>query len=295
MRKILFILSLWLAAAAGTVGAENVILTDGATLSGEIIHADDNGLILRLPGDVYKATNLAWLQFSQDTLKQLADNPKTKIYAAPFIAPAAAPEIKVNSIVRLAQPEHLSLFGGLAGSSVGLLILLVLYAANLYAGYEVAVVCGRPIALVMGLSAVLPVIGPIVFLALPEKTETTEEETAAEGDSVPKANPPAEIHIGESSWKHAEKPHAEPQIFTRGKYTFNKRFIETRFAAFTGEAAARTEGVFTMEVATAQERLIVVRILQISPEEAVFHTVQRGQVIMPLADIQEIKLIPKNA
>jgi len=294
VRKILFILSLWLAAAAGTVGAENVILTDGATLSGEIIHADDNGLILRLPGDVYKATNLAWLQFSQDTLKQLADNPQTKIYAAPFIAPAAAPEIKVNPVVRLVQPEHPSLFGGLAGSSVGLLILLVLYAANLYAGYEVAVVCGRPIALVMGLTAVLPVIGPIIFLALPEKTETTEEETAVEGDSVPEANPPEEIHIGESSWKQVEKPHAEPQIFTRGKYIFNKRFIETRFAAFTGEAAARTEGVFTMEVATAQERLIVVNILQISPEEAVLHTLQRGQVILPLADIQEIKLIPKN-
>jgi len=291
--KILFILSLWLAAAA-TVGAENVILTDGAKLSGEIIHVDDNGLILRLPGDVYKATNLAWLQFSQDTLKQLADDPKTKIYATPFIAPTNAPEIKVNPVARLTQPEHPSLFGGLAESSVGLFILLVLYAANLYAGYEVAVVHGRPIALVMGLSAVLPVMGPIIFLALPGKLETPEEETTASDDAVPEANLPEDIQIAESSWKQAEKPHAEPQIFTRGKYIFNKRFIETRFAAFIGDAAARTEGVFTMEVATTQERLIIVRILQISPEEAVFHTVQRGQVIMPLADIQEIKLIPKN-
>ena len=175
MRKILFILSLWLAAiAAGTVSAENVILTDGATLSGEIIHADDNGLMLRLPGDVYKATNLAWLQFSPATLKELADNPKTQIYATPFLAPTNAPEIKVNPVNRLTQPEHLSLFGGLAESSVGLLILLVLYVANLYAGYEVALMRDRPIALVVGLSAVLPVIAPIVFLALPAEMKTSE-------------------------------------------------------------------------------------------------------------------------
>ena len=296
MRKILFILSLWLAAiAAGTVSAENLILKDGATLSGEIVHADDNGLMLRLPGDVFKATNLAWLQFSPATLKELADNPKTQIYATPFLAPTNAPEIKVNPVTRLAQPEHLSLFSGLAGSSVGLFILLVLYAANLYAGYEVAVMRDRPIALVVGLSAVLPVIGPIVFLALPAEMDSPEDETDDENNPVKEPNLPEEIHISESSWKQAEKPHADPQIFTRGKYTFNKRFIETRFAAFTGEAAARTEGVFTMEVATAQERLIVLNILQISPEEAVFHTLQRGQVIMPLADIQEIKLIPKNA
>ena len=295
MRKILFILSLLLAAVAGMVGAENVILTDGVTLSGEIIHADDNGLMLRLPGDVYQATNLTWMQFSHATLKELADNPKTKIFATPFLAPTNAPEIKVNPVTRLAQPEHLSLLGGLAESSVGLLILLVLYAANLYAGYEVAVMRDRPIALVVGLSAVLPVIGPIVFLALPAEMDSPEDETDDENNPVKEPNLPEEIHISESSWKQAEKPHAEPQIFTRGKYTFNKRFIETRFAAFTGEAAARTEGVFTMEVATAQERLIVLNILQISPEEAVFHTLQRGQVIMPLTDIQEIRLIPKNA
>src|ERR1035437_4979563 len=123
-----------------------------------------------------QAAREEWAKFSQDALKQLSANPKIKLLVEPFIEPdqsqrPAKPEIKVNPVTRLERPAHPSLLGGLVKSSVGLFILLVLYAANLYAAFEVALIRARPIAQVVGLAAVLPVIAPVVFLVMPVKAD----------------------------------------------------------------------------------------------------------------------------
>ncbi len=294
MRKTLFILSLWFATVAGMIGAENLVLTDGSTVSGEIVKADENILILRLPGEVYSATNLSWLHLSQAALKSLADNPKTRVYVAPFIEHPAAPEIKINPITRLTRPEQPSLFGGLAKSSVGLFILLALYAANLYAGYEVALMRGRPLAVVMGLAALLPVAGPIIFLAMPVKIKTAPEEIA-DAEAAGEPPPEEEIQISEASWQKPEHTQEKPQIFARGKFTFNKRFIETKFAAFIGGATGEAAKKYTLEIATHEDRFVIVRIIQINADTVVLDAVQRGTVTVPLAEIQEIILNPKFA
>lgn len=302
MRKILFLFSLWLGFLACAPGAETLTLTDGATFSGDIIKFDDNGLMVRLPGEVYATTNVGWSRLSQDTLKQLTALPKIRPLVEPFIEPTEAqrppkPEIQVSPVTRLERPAHPSILGGLAGSPVGLFIFLLLYAANLYAGFEVAVVRGRPIAPVMGLAAVAPVISQIFFLALPVKVEPTPEEeaaavAAAADGTAPK--PPEEIEIASSSWKEDEVKKIEAQIFARGKYTFNKRFIETKFAAFIGAAPGEAAKQFTMELATAKERFVVVRLTQVGAETVVIDAVQRGAVTVPMADIQEIKLNPRQ-
>lgn len=276
------------------IGAENLMLTDGTTVSGEIVKADENILILRLPGEVYSATNLPWLHLSQDALKSLADNPKTKAYVAPFIQHSTATEIRTTAITRLTRPEHPSLFGGLTKSSIGLFILLALYAANLYAGYEVAVVRGRPIAVVMGLAAVLPAVGPIIFLAMPVKMETPPEKIA-EAEAAGETPPPEEIQIAEASWQKPEHQQAQPQVFARGKFTFNKRFIETKFADFGGGATGELAKKYTLEIATTQERFVIVRIIQVNAEAVIFDAVQRGTVTVSLTEIQEIILNPKSA
>lgn len=312
MRKLLFLFSLVLLVAGGALAAETLTLTDGGTVSGEIIKSDDNGLMLRLPGETYATTNVSWSHMSQESLKQLAANPKLKSYAEPFIEPDASqrpakPEITTKEPTQ--DPNHLflpgtsiaeahgikppSLFGGLFGSPVGLFIFLVLYAANLYAGYEVAIIRARPVVQVIGLSAVLPVIGPVIFLALPMKVEAPPESepvfapagtAAAAGQRTPE-----EIQIVEASWRKEEKP-PEPQIFSRGKFTFNKRFVETKFAGYMG--APKGEALkFTMELKTATAQHAVEHILQVAATEVILET-KRGQVTVPLADIQEIKLIP---
>jgi hypothetical protein len=296
VRKFFFLLGLWLALAVLAADADTLTLTDGASLSGDIVKFDDNGLLLRATGDVY--TNVPWARFSQDSLQQLAQNPKIKALVDPFIEPTEAerppkPEINVSPVSRLQRPAHPSLFGGMIKSPLGLFILLVLYAANFYAAFEVAVVRARPIAQVMGLSAILPLIGPAIFLAMPIKIEAPPEEVPAVETPRPGAKP--EIQITDASWKQPEeekKP--QPQIFARGKFTFNKRFIETKFAGFASVEPTGDAKNFTMEVKTPQRTFAVERIAQVGLAEVIFET-PAGQVATPFTDIQEIKLNPKPA
>ena len=85
MRKFLFIVSLWFAAASLAAAAETLSLTDGGSVAGDIIKFDDNGIMLKTPEETY--TNVSWGRFSQASLKQLAGNPKIKFFAEPFIDP----------------------------------------------------------------------------------------------------------------------------------------------------------------------------------------------------------------
>jgi len=303
VRKILFILSLALVVAGGAAMAETLTLTDGSSQSGDIIKFDDAGLLLR-SGDVY--TNVPWGQLSQESLKQFAGNPKISPYVEVFIEPDASqhpakPEIQVNPVTRLERPANPSLFGGLVGSPVGFFILLVLYAANLYAAFEVSIIRSRPPVQVMGLAAVLPVIGPVIFLAMPRRVEVSAEEQAAAevakevmaAQNLAAQKTPEDIQIVEASWQKEEKA-PEVQVFARGKFTFNKRFVETKFAGYLGEPKGDALK-FSMEVKTAKAQFAVERIMQVAATDVIFETVQSGQVTVPLADILEVKLTPKAA
>ena len=272
-------------------------MADGAAFTGDIVKFDDNGLLLRA-GEVY--TNLAWGKFSQESLKQLTANPKIKPLVEVFIEPdpslrPAKAEITVNPVTRMERPANPSIFGGLFKSSLGLFILLLLYAANLYAAFEVSVIRGRSALQVMGLSAILPVIGPVIFLAMPIPVEKPPAEEALDpmGTPPPTIKGPQEIQIGEASWKQEEKK-PEAQIFARGKFTFNKRFVETKFAGYLGVPKGDALK-HTMELKTSKGQFTVERIAQVEAAEVIFETVQSGQITVPLADILEIKLVPKPA
>ncbi len=296
MRKS-FLSVCFLVLALAAAQADTVTLTDGAQLSGDILKFDGNGIMLRLPDNTY--TNVEWGRFSQDSLNQLSQNPKIAQLADPFIEPSeparpARAETTINPVKRLDRPAHPSLIAGIVESPVGLFILLVLYGANLFAAYEISLLKMRTPGEVMGLSAILPLIGPIIFLAMGEKADAPEEAPRSEAVTAPggsSENPQEEIPIVEVTNKiEVRKP--EPQIFARGKFTFNKRFVETKFAGYIGEAKGEAL-TFTMEVKTSKDQFTVERIMQVTPGDVIFETAQRGQVTVVLTDIQEIKLNPK--
>ena len=304
MRKFLILLSLWLGLTARVFAVDTLTLTDGTSVSGDMVKFDDNGMMIHTTTDAY--TTVTWARFSQDALKQLSANPKLKALVEAFIEPTAADrppkaEIKSPSVTRIIKsPDQLqpSIFGGLVHSSVGWFILLVIYAANLYAAFEIAVVRGKSVGAAVGLSAVLPLLGPVYFLTQRVKTKSEPEAAAGEsaaGGAAPGQPPPDDIQIVSASWQpmQEEKKKPQPQIFTRGKYTFNKRFIETKFAGFIGEAKGDAK-TFAMEVKTLKETLAVERLMQVAANEVIFET-PNGQVTVLLADIQEIKLNPKTA
>jgi hypothetical protein len=295
VRKLLFILSLWLGVALWSP-AETLTLTDGGSVNGDILKFDDNGMMLK-SGDTY--TNVSWARFSQDSLKRLTANPKIRPLVEVFIEPDVSqrppkPEVQINAVNHTELPANPSLFGGLVKSPVGLALLLAIYLANLFAGYEVSIIRARPAAQVIGLSAIAPIIGPIVFLAMPTVMEKPDEEKSdlIPGPTEP-GKPQEEIKIVEASWKQEEKK-AEPQIFARGKFTFNKRFVETKFAGYIG--APKGDALkFSMSLKSGQGEFNVERIAQVGMTDVIFETAERGQVTVPLTDIQEIKLTPKPA
>ena len=305
MRKILFIFSLWLAVVAAAAGADTYPLADGGSVTGEIVKFDDNGIMIHTPEEVY--TNVPWARFSQDGLKQLSANPKLKGFVDPFILPTeaerpTAPDIQVNPVVRLERPANPSIFGGLFKSGLGLFILFLVYAANLFAAFEISMVKARPTAQVMGLAAVLPIIGPVIFLIMPMWTPPPVVEAPPSADPsapgaahVPGRKTQEQIEIAEASWKAQEEKEkkVEAQVYARGKFTFNKRFIETRFAAFIGAADGEQAKKFSMEVRSMKEVFAVERIAQVGNAELILET-PNGQVTVQMADIQEIKLNPKT-
>jgi hypothetical protein len=213
-------------------------------------------------------------------------------------------------VARLELPPKQSLFGALFSSSVGLVVLMLIYAANIFAGYEIAVVRSRPIALVMGVAVVLPILGPIIFLAMPVRAAAPEPvatppEAAPHTFTVPDAAQPvaAGIHIVEASWqgKSSAAPAAEPgapQIFQRGQFTFNRRFFETKFSGFFSMIRREAEKNLMLTVKTGRALFVVERITRIATNEMHVEVAQgaaKQEVMVPFAEIVEVQLKPKGA
>ena len=290
----------WLLAVAR---ADSFELTDGSSVSGNIVTFNDNSLMLRMPDDSY--TNLLWTKFSQDALVQLEKKPKLKLLVEPFIEPPTShrppkPAITVQEVSRLGLPPKQFLFPAFFSSPVGFIILLLIYVANVFAAYEIAVMRTHSIGLVMGVAAVLPILGPIIFLSMPAGgtaagSATSHPAVESEAFALPAAAD--EIHIVEASW---QKPsaHPEPQIFQRGQFTFNRRFFETKFSNFFSTVRREADKDLVLVIKTARDQTIVQRITRIASNDVHFEVLQgtaRREIMMPFADIQEIQIRHKDA
>ncbi|HZF02656.1 MAG TPA: hypothetical protein VE344_12275 [Methylomirabilota bacterium] len=311
MRKLVGILfAFWLCGLLAAMGA-GYSLVDGSTVSGEPVSFNDNGIIFKTGQDTY-SDRLPWLKFSQAGLKQLAQNPKIAPFVEPFIEPAASehakPEVKLNDVPRLEHPAGGSLFGALFTSSVGLVVMLLVYAANIFAGYEAAVFRARPIGLGLGLAAALPVLGPIILLSMPPPQAAPVEEIletapleaephrfTVPGLPTPTPVPQEEIHIVASGFTGASPPpdSSPTEIFQRGQFMFNRRFFETKFAGFFGIARPEADRNKILTVKIPAALLTVERISRISANEIHFEVVQGGErqeIMVPFAEIQQIQL-----
>jgi hypothetical protein len=321
VRKILWIiLVFWLCGLRGIASAETYQLADGTSVTGDIISFNDDGVMFHTPDDKY-TDRISWTKFSQDGLKTLAKNPKVAPYAEPFIEkpppernPAA---MNVHSVNRLELPPKGSVIGALFSSSLGIIVILLIYAANIYAGFEVAVFRARPPGMVMGVSAVLPIIGPIIFLSMPTHVPpgATEEDMQTETGAPPEAVAPSgvpqvepittesvEVTAAATGWKTvAAAPaaqHPAPEIFQRGQFTFNRRFFETKFSGFFGMMRTGPNKDMVIVIKTAKGQYVAERITRISSNDAHFEVVtgaSRQEVMLAFGEIQEVQLKHKDA
>ena len=223
-------------------------------------------------------------------------------------------EIKIPD--RLERPGTHSVLRAMITSNVGLFVLVVLYAANLFAAYEVSVFRAQSRALVCALAAipVLGVLAPVVFLAMPTRMahrvedEVAPEVTAAATQTF--AVPGQRAAVGASEPRSA-LPQARAgaghttgtvptsaQVFQRGAYTFNRRFFETRFAGFFAMIRRDAEKDMLMVIKTTRSQVVGQRITRITGNELhllVPKGVAGEEVAVAFVDIQEISLKHKDA
>lgn len=309
VRKILWIIfGFWLCGLLSTANAETYGMTDGTSITGDIISFNDDGVIFHTADDKYTG-RISWTLFSQSGLKALAKNPKIAPYAEPFIEtpPPTRSEthIDVHRVDRLALPPKGSVIGGLFTSSVGLVAILLIYIANLYAAFEIAIFRARPIGLVTGVSAAAPIIGPIVFLSMPTHMEggATEEDMQVPTGAPPEAvaaAPAAEAQAQTTEAVHLASAPALPetQVFQRGQFTFNRRFFETKFSGFFGVMRHGPDKDMVLVIKTPRAQYVAHRITRIAANEAHFEVMEgpaHKEVMVPFGEIQEIQLKHKNA
>jgi len=319
------ILVIWLCGPLAALAADAYTLADGSSVSGDIVTVDNNGVMFRTGPETY-SEKISWLKFSQDALKQLSQNAKARPFAEPFIEPAPAQtgpapvQLADMSEVRLPLAPKRSLIGALFTSSVGLILMLLVYAANIYAGYEIAEYRVRPKGMGMGMAAALPVIGPIILLCMPSQSHLPQEPLSEEamaaapaaaepqrfampGTTPPPASVPApaasmppqeHIQIVASGFSGAPPPsESNTEVFQRGQFMFNRRFFETKFPGFFSIARPEADRGKILVVKTASALLTVERISRISANEVHFETIQgeqREEIMVPFGDIQQVQL-----
>jgi hypothetical protein len=296
---------------------------DGAKFEGDIVTGTPAHLQVRTSGGY---TNLEWGKLSQETLgalKQMAATnssstlKKLGSFIEPYIEIPEAEIIKktqvtIKPVPRLDRPQKGSLIGAMFQSPVGLLCLVLLYAANVYAGYEIARVRAYSPLLVCGIAAVGPVIGPVVFLCLPTnmgpRPEEEEEEAAAPatGDTTmtgPSASygdaaEPAAAGAGGATKAASHAALPQTQVFKRGQFTFNRRFIETKFSSFFTAVRRGADKDMVLVVKAVRGEYVATRISRIASNDMHLEVHKGGasqEVPMPFAEIQEIHLKHKDA
>jgi hypothetical protein len=318
---------------AGSLRADTYQLATGETLNGEVLptSANDAGVQVKVGEGEYK--RVPWDSFSQEDLRKFRDDPKLapKLgnFIEPFIVITAEERAKKTEVPNLKQPTRLprppaqSLFGALVSSGLGLFLLLVVYAATIYAGYEVAIFRAQPVPLVTGLSAIpiLGVLAPIIFLAMPTKVQPIERTWETQPATRPAApevvNPmqgeipqqhPAGLRLADTATAATAAPSVVPgeakpslpptQTFARGQFTFNRRFIETKFAGFFGVVRHGADKDMVMVVKAARGQYTCNRITRIGSNDfhvEVHHGHASEEIMIPFQEIKEVQLKHKDA
>jgi hypothetical protein len=306
------------------VWADTFKLTNGESVSGEVLptSANDQGVQVKVGEGQYQ--RVPWASFSQDDLKNFAKNQRMQPFVEPFIEPNPEEKVKKTEVnikqpPRLERPARQSLFGAFFSSGLGIFLMLVLYAATIYAAFEVAIFRAQPPLLVCGLSAVpfLGILSPIAFLIMRTNVksaaaavEVPEESKAQPGAGAPAAAAEQDVnpmldekaaHPSGLKLAHTEEAKsALPETITyqRGQFTFNRRFFETKFPGFFGVVRRDAEKDMVLLIKSTRGEYTTQRISRIAAND--LHVqIQRGaateEVMVPFQEIKEIRLKHKDA
>jgi hypothetical protein len=316
-----------------TASAGSYTLTDGTKIEGDPISENENGVVFQTT-DGTDLERIGWDKLTQDSLRALlarAATAREKALLEPFIEElpqekAQRKEIIVKPIQTPDRPTtHLGMTAIFA-SPVGLTILLILYGANLFAAYEVAIYRRQPLPTVCGLAAIplLGVLSPIIFIAMPARRGSFEgrEEPQTRFHSIP---PPAEVMTappeegagagsgrrpslrtqGSGAARQPAGPLAQetapvlpgPIVFRRGDFSFNRRFFETKLAGFFRLVPSEAERDMVIHIKSGRGDFTGRRITRITPSELylqVFHDNATADEMIPFVEVLEVQIRHKD-
>jgi hypothetical protein len=179
----------------------------------------------------------------------------------------------------------------------------------------VALFRAQPPGLVCGLAAIpgLGLASPIVFLSMKTRMTRTEPavETVAEAPAEAAAaeeevNPmhatgaehPSGLKLAASEPANAKSALPETVTYQRGQFTFNRRFIETKFPGFFGVVRRDADKDMVLVIKSSRGEYIGQRITRIAANDMhlqIQHGHATEEVLVPFQEIQEIKLKHKDA
>lgn len=309
-----------LATAGGTLSGAEFTMKDGTVVKGEPVAPNDKGVIIKSESGTL-GTRIDWSKFTQEALKEFAKNPRVaKVIENLLDSPSGGEGDKEDNVAIPDKPKkavpvvrdypkpdrNAPQFGFMSGFStaVGVVMLLILYGANIYAGHEIAIFRRRPKALVCGIAAGVPVVGPLLFLCLPTIPEApinqmiVEAPPAAPAAPEPKAHgapkkgglslrsaaaapaaPAAHGAEAEAAPEGEAAPEAEapppppaaPAVklptYKRGEFTINRRFVETKLSSFLKVVPSEAEKGLVCVMKTARGEFIGRRITKITPAD----------------------------
>jgi hypothetical protein len=314
IRRLVLVLMALVCATALAPGAEveTYQLVMGGPLTGEPIHADARGLVVKTSDGSF-APRVAWTNFTEGDLKKLANLPMAKQFVESYLEPEEEPgkkeavEIKPKPVPRMERPDPSSGLGAIFGSPLSLTLLILVYIANIYAGYEVALFRNYAPGVVCLAAAVVPVIAPIIFLCLPTHIQRVamsdveaQPEYVSAGNQTPAfETPEAQVPAGVASEPGRAKPHLPPPtIYQRGHTTFNRRFFETKLSGFLRVVPSEAEKDMIILIKSARGEYIGQRISRVMPNEIYLQVSKGGassDVILPFSEITEVQVRHKDA
>ena len=288
-------------------------LIDGTALSGELITADKDAFVLKLDGGGY-STRTDWGKLSDESLLAMSRIPKAARFVEPYVTLPSPedvrrerPALSITEPQRVPKPRSETAAPGRPERKSarpltailtpgGLFFIGAMYLANIFFGFEVARFKWRPPVLVCGVSAVAPIIGPLIFLSMPkwsppEEINATAEALEATSLSVADSGPSLVQQMGLRTGGAAPAPTEDfPKSFRKGDFTFNRRFIETQFAMFLPAAAAQESAGLVIDVTSTSGHIVANRINRLNASEAILQVVGGDEAPVEYAAIQEITI-----
>jgi hypothetical protein len=302
---------LWAVLVSLSLRAAEYKLIDGTSLSGEIITADKDGFLLKLEGGGY-STKTDWGKLTDESLVEMAKQPKARKFVEPYViqpseeAVQTKPkELKLTAPARVARPEVKKSVAGAVFSTGGLFFLGLVYLANIFFAFEVARFRWRKPVLVCGLAAVLPVVGPLIFLAMPKwqppeevnaTAEAMQQTTLTVNDSGPSLVSQMGLRAGGGSGTTGHAATGDlPRVFARADFNFNRRFFETQFADFLPSADGSAAAGLVLDFQTQKGHVLGDKINRMNANEVIVRVPGADEAPIDYAAIVQITLRRKDA